>query len=97
VEIISRNILQEKRIQDLATKVSVRMETNCSMEQLVQLLSRIENYEKVLKVDDLTMNRIGNPRKMEVRTSLTVSGYIALPPAKPAEKPTPKAENASVS
>jgi type II secretory pathway component PulM len=97
VEITQRNILPEKKIQDLATKVSVRMDTSCSLEQLVQLLSRIENYEKMLKVDEMQMIRLQNPRRMEVRTTLTISGYIALPPEKPAEKPAPKAENASVS
>jgi Tfp pilus assembly protein PilO len=97
LEITQRNILQEKRMQDLATKVSVRMETSCSLEQLVQFLSRIENYEKVLKVDEMVMSRLPNPRKMEIRTSLTISGYIALPPEKPAEKPATNEGNARVS
>jgi hypothetical protein len=97
VEITQRNILPERKIPDLATKVSVRVETNCSLDQLVQFIARIENYEKMLKIDEMMMNRFQNPRKMEVRTSLTISGYIVLPPEKPKEKPASKAENANVS
>ena len=97
MEVTQRNIMQEKKIQDLVTKVSVRMETNCNPEQLVQFLTLVENYEKLLKVDEMVINRFQNIRKIEIRASLTISGYIALPPEKPKDKPAPKTGTASVS
>jgi hypothetical protein len=97
VEITQRNIMPAGKIQDPATKVTVRMETNCNPEQLVQFLTLVENYEKLLRVDEIVMSSFRNLRKIETRTSLTISGYIALPPEKPAEKPAPKAGTASVS
>jgi hypothetical protein len=86
VEITQRSLVQEKKVQDTITKVTVRMETNCSPEQLVQFLALIENYEKLLKVDDMVMSSFRNQRKIEMRTSLTISGYISVPPEKPKDK-----------
>jgi hypothetical protein len=97
VEITQRNIMPVGKIQDPATKVTVRMETSCNPEQLVQFLTLVENYEKLLRVDEIVMSSFRNLRKIETRTSLTISGYIALPQEKPAEKPAPKARTASVS
>jgi hypothetical protein len=96
VEILQRNIMPERKIQDLATKVAVRMETNCNPEQLVQFLTLVENYQKLLRVDELQMSSFRNLRKIDIRTSLTISGYIALPPEKPTDKPAPKAGAAHV-
>ena len=90
VDVTQRTILPERKIQDLATKVTVRMETNCNPEQLVQFLALVENYEKLLRVDEMVMSSFRNLRKIEIRTSLTISGYIALPPEKPTDKPASK-------
>ncbi len=77
VEITSKSILQEKKTQDLLTKVSVKIDTNCNLDQLVRLLAAIENYEKYLKVDDCTISGFNIQRRFEIRPSLTVSGYIS--------------------
>lgn len=97
VEVTQRNIMQEKRIQDLVNKVTVRMETNCSPEQLVQFLTLIKNHEKLLNVDEMTISSVRNIRRMETRTSLVISGYIALPPEEPKEPPAPKTPAPGVS
>ncbi len=83
VEITQRNILQEKKVQDVVTKVSIRIETNCTPDQLVQFLASIENYEKLLKIDELLVSGIRLGKRWEIRPSLTISGYIALPEEKP--------------
>lgn len=77
VEITQKNILQEKKTQDLLTKVSVKIDTNCNLEQLVQFISAIENYEKHLKIDDCTISGFRIQRRFEIRPSLTISGYIS--------------------
>jgi hypothetical protein len=89
VEIIQKNILPEKKVQDSLTKVSVRIDTKCTMEQIVQFLSAIENYEKYLKIDEFTIFGSsfgsGTQKRVEIRPSLTVAGYISMKEAKPKE------------
>jgi hypothetical protein len=86
VEIAQRNALPEKKASDIVTKVSVRIETNCTPEQLVQFLSLIENYEKMLRVDEAIINSLRISKKFEIRPSLTISGYIRTQEEKPKEK-----------
>jgi len=93
VEITQRNILQEKKVQDLVTKVSLRIETNCTPEQLVQFLAAIESYEKMLKIDELVVSGIRLGKKYEIRPSLTISGYITLPEEKPKDNTGSKPAN----
>ena len=93
VEITQRNILQEKKVQDLVTKVSLRIETNCTPEQLVQFLASIESYEKMLKIDELVVSGIRLGKKYEIRPSLTISGYITLPEEKPKDNTGSKPAN----
>jgi hypothetical protein len=91
VEIIQKNILQERKVQDLLTKVSVRIDTKCNLEQLVQFLAAIENYEKYLKIDEFTVFGSsfgsGTQKKVEIRPSLTIAGYINIKEARPKEAP----------
>ena len=77
VEITMKNILPEKKAQDLLTKVSVKIDTNCNLEQLVQFISAIENYEKHLRIDDCTISGFKIQKRFEIRPSLTISGYIS--------------------
>ena len=77
VEITMKNILPEKKIQDLLTKVSVKIDTNCNLEQLVQFIAAIENYEKFLRIDDCTISGFRVQRRFEIRPSLTIAGYIS--------------------
>jgi hypothetical protein len=79
VEITRKDIQKEQKIQDGLTKVSVRIETNCLPDQLVQFLAAIENYEKFLTLDLLAINSFKMQKRYEIRPSLTVSGYIMTP------------------
>jgi type II secretory pathway component PulM len=87
VEILRKDIQREQKVQDNLIKVSVHIETNCLPDQLVQFLAAIENYDKFLTLDELTINSFKMQKRYEIRPALTVSGYIAGPDAKPAEKP----------
>ncbi len=86
VEIMRKDIQREQKVQDNLVKVSVRIETNCMPDQLVQFLAAIENYDKFLTVDLLAINSFKMQKRYETRPSLTVSGYIMVPETKP-EKP----------
>ena len=87
VEINQRTIQPEKKLQDGLVKVSVKIDINCSPEQLVQFLALIENYEKFFVVDEALINSFKVQKKYDIRPSLTVSGYISPRARKPAEKP----------
>ena len=87
VEITQRNVLPEKKVQDILTRVSIRVDTNCNPEQLVNFLASIENHEKLLKVDEMNISSIRIARRFEIRPSLTISGYIPAKEEKPTEKP----------
>jgi hypothetical protein len=76
VEITQKNILPERKVQDLLTKVSVRIDTSCNLDQLVQFLTAIENYEKYLKIDECMINGFRIQKRYEIRPSLTIAGYI---------------------
>ncbi len=100
LELNTSNILQEKKIQDLATKVSVQINapapnSSCSPDQLVQLITFIENHDKLLIIDDLNVSSRygtgirGMTKKSEIQFSMTVSGFIN--PQE--EKPKTKSEN----
>jgi len=94
VEIMNKSNQAEKKVQegDTLTKVSVRIETNCELEQLIDFLIDIENYDKFLKVEELNIiarNINVNPRRVETQpsltTSLVIAGYIDAEAPKPAE------------
>ncbi len=86
VDITQKNILPARKAEDGLQKVSVRIDTTCTPQQLVQFLTAIENYEKFLTIDEFTITGIRMQRKYEIRPSLTISGYIASTETKPAEK-----------
>ena len=77
VDITAKNILPEKKIQDMLIKVSVRIDTNCNLEQLVQFLTAIANYEKYLKIDEFNISGYRIQKRFEIRPNLTIAGYIS--------------------
>ena len=85
VEITQKNTLPEKK-QDMLTKISVRIETNCDPDQLIQFLTAIENYEKFLRIEEFIITSFRIQKRFEIRPSLTVTGYIISPESKPKEK-----------
>jgi hypothetical protein len=86
VEITQKNIVPEKRIQNRIMRISVRIETNCVLDQLVQFLTAIANYEKFLTIDEFTITSFRMQKRFEIRPSLTISGYINAPEPNPGEK-----------
>ena len=94
VDIAMKTPVSEKKVpdNDFLTKVAVKIDVNCSLEQLVNFLGAIENYDKFLKVEELVIAG-GYPtqKKYEIRPSLTVVGYIHSPDTKPAEAAAPGA------
>jgi hypothetical protein len=88
VEITQKIPLPERKVQDaeMLTKVSVSIQTNCDLDQLVAFLGAIESYEKLLKVEDLTIASFPIQKRYMIRPSLTVVGYISSRESKPAEK-----------
>lgn len=93
VEIIQRSNRQEEKIDDVLIKISAQINTRCNMEQFVQLLTDIENYEKFLTVDTLNirMSNRGRARNQQnsnntdITPILTVSGYILTDEVEPEE------------
>ena len=86
VEISSMYVSPEKNVQERITRVSVRIETSCTLDQLVQFLAAIENYEKFLTLDEFMITSFQIQKKYQIRPSLTVSGYINLSENKAGEK-----------
>ncbi|MBZ5498535.1 MAG: type II secretion system protein M [Acidobacteriia bacterium] len=88
VEMSRKNIQPEQKIDDNLTKVTVQIDVTCTMDQLVRFLAAIENYEKFLKVDALSIMQTGMRNRDQIRPSLWVAGFVAIPAlaAKTAEK-----------
>jgi Type II secretion system (T2SS), protein M subtype b len=86
VEISRRDIRPQQKSQNNLLKISVNMDTNCTPEQLVRLLTTIENYEKTLTVEELSVMAFRSPKRYEIRPTLTVTGYIAAPENQAGEK-----------
>jgi hypothetical protein len=88
VEISRKTILPEQKLQENLTKVSVQLDINCNLDQLVRLMAAIENYEKFLKIDELFVQSQRLMNRDQIRPMLKVSGLGAtpVPAAKPAEK-----------
>ncbi len=76
VEIIRRDVQREQKLDNDLTKVSVHIETQCALDQLVRFLAAIENYPKLLTVDEMTVSSFRMQKRYEIRPGLTVSGYI---------------------
>jgi hypothetical protein len=89
VEVNSKSILAEQKVQENVTKVAVQLQVNCTLDQLVRFLSGVESNEKFLKVENLMIasRRQGN-KDLILVPMLRVVGYVETPspPAKPAEK-----------
>ena len=77
VEITRRDIQREKKVENEVTKISVRIVTNPAPDQLVQLLAAIQNYEKQLIVDEITINALKVRKVERIRPTITVAAYVA--------------------
>jgi hypothetical protein len=88
VEITQKNTLPEKTIEDKLICVRVQIQTTCVLDQLVQFLTAIENYDKFITIDEflISSNIYRDPRALpgsiqrRNSSSLTISGYLNAPP-----------------
>ena len=97
VEITRTNTLPDKELEDGLVKVSVSIEVNADLEQLVRFLSAIQNYDKFLKIEQFQITSFPNQRRRQARPSLTVVGYINSREPEPAEPEPKEASPASAS
>ena len=83
--------LPERKIADgdSLIKISVRIAIDCTTENLVDFLIAIKNYDKFLKVEEMTINTTLSQKQYVVRRplSLVIAGYIGAPPPEPEAKP----------
>jgi len=86
VEIIRRDNQREQKLENDLVKVSVRIETQCTIEQLVRFLTAVENYERLLSVDHLTVTSFRMQKLWQIRPGITVAGYIVVPDVKAESK-----------
>lgn len=77
VEINRKNTLPDEEIGDDLIKVSVSIEVNCDLDQLIQFLAAIQNHDKFLKVEQFQITSFQTQRRQQIRPSLTVVGYIS--------------------
>jgi hypothetical protein len=81
VDLTGKTNQPDQKLPENLTKVTVQLETNCNLEQLVRFLTAIENYEKFLKVDELFISSYPMQKKWEIRNpSMKVSGFVASAP-----------------
>jgi Tfp pilus assembly protein PilO len=86
VEVMQKNLLAEKKIEDKLVCVRVQIQMQCVLDQMVQFLTAIENYDKFLTVDEFMISSFSNPRALpgsaqrRNSSSLTISGYLNVPP-----------------
>lgn len=84
---ISRREQQgEQKLQDNLIRIPVRMDMTCNMDQLVQFLTAVENYDKLLTVDELSVASFQIQKRWDTRPNVTISGYIMSQETKAAEK-----------
>jgi Tfp pilus assembly protein PilO len=86
VTISRREQQSEQKLQDNLIRIPVRMDMTCNMDQLVQFLTAVENYDKLLTVDELSIASFQIQKRWDTRPNVTVSGYILAKETKPAEK-----------
>ena len=106
VIISNRSNLQERKIadSDSLVKVSVRIAIDCQIpttgcaieEDMVDFLIAVRNYEKLLRVEDISIQSPytqGKPMSIRRPINITVAGYISVPP--PDEQVAKPGENAA--
>lgn len=76
VEIVQRNVLREEKVDNHLSKISARLVTRCELEQLVRFFTDIENYEKFLRIEEVTIQMPRNRRQAARGPNLVISGYI---------------------
>ena len=82
--ITSRTILPERKVADSDSmiKVSVRIQLDCTLEDLVDFLTAVKNYEKFLKVEEIQISVNLTQRQYVFRrpVPMSIAGYISVAP-----------------
>ena len=93
VVIMNKSPRPERKVadSDSLTKISVQVGLDCLIEDLVEFLVAINNYDKFLKVEEITIRtQAATAQRQMVITrplNMVISGYISVPPPEPAAKP----------
>ncbi len=96
VEIIRRDVQREQKLDNNLVRVSVHVETQCALDQLVGFLAAIENYNKLLSVDELSVTSFRMQKRWEIRPGLTVSGFITRADSRAVPKAAAAAQSAGM-
>lgn len=88
VEINRKNTLPDEEMENGLIKVSVSIEVNCNLDQLVQFLTAIQNYNRLLNIEQLQITGFQTQRRQQIRPSMTVVGYISSKEPESEEAPT---------
>lgn len=94
VEITRKNTLPDKKLEDDLIKVSINVEVNCNLDELVRFLTEIEDYNKFLAVEQLSITGFSAQRRRQIRPNMTVVGYISTKEPQPSEAPAESGEAA---
>jgi len=86
VTISRREQQSQQELQNNLIRIPVRMDMTCNMDQLVQFLTAVENYDKLLTVDELSIASFQIQKRWDTRPNVTISGYILSQETKPEEK-----------
>jgi len=85
--ITSRTLLPERKVadSDSMVKVSVRIQLDCTLEDLVDFLTAVKNYEKFLKVEEIQISVNLTQRQYVFRrpVPMVIAGYISVAPPEP--------------
>ena len=80
--ITTRSNLQEKKVadSDSLTKISVQVRVECTLEDLVNFLIAIKNYDRFLTVERLVINTTMQQKQLVIRRPLDmiIAGYISV-------------------
>ena len=96
VEINRKNTLPDEEIGDDLIKVSVNIEINSNLDQLIQFLAAIQNHDKFLKVEQFQITSYSSQRRQRIRPTMTVMGYISSKEPEPSETPPESGSTANV-
>lgn len=87
VQLIRKIKQRDQKFSENLTKVSIKLESNCTFDQLVGFLDAIKSHEKLLRVDELVILSFLIKGKYEIRPSLSVSGIVENAPDQMRDQP----------
>ena len=87
IVITTKTPLPERKVadSDSMVKVSVRVGLDCTLEDMVDFLTAVKNYEKFLKVEEIQISVNLTQRQYVLRrpVPMVIAGYISVAPPEP--------------